>query len=140
MQGAAVDLVDDAVDVKRQAVAQRTHALVEGHQTVGAGRAQGHGAVFTHRHAHRLQGVQHGAVRGGHLPALDFSQAIGKKAQGPLRSNGRIELPHGAGRRIARVHEGLLALLALTFVQGLEVVAAHVDLAAHLQHLRGRAL
>ena len=52
----------------------------------------------------------------------------------------RVELAHHAGRGVARVDEGLLVLraafdqLALALVQRLEVVAAHEDLAAHLEH------
>jgi hypothetical protein len=52
----------------------------------------------------------------------------------------RVELAHRAGGGVARVDEGLAALLALALVQALEVVAAQVDLAAHLQHRGALAL
>ena len=71
----------------------------------------------------------------------DCAQAIGEKAQGALGGNGRIELAHGTGGGVARVHKGFFTLfpgsnaIALALVQSFKVVAAHVDLATHLQHI-----
>ena len=137
LQRHAVDLVDDAVDVERQRVALRTHGLVEGDQP---GRTRRHRAVGAHRQPEGRQRIQRGTVRGRLLPALQFAQPVGEERQRPLRGDGRIELAHGASRGVARVDVGLLALGALGVVQALEVVAAHVDLAAHFQHRGRRAL
>ena len=110
LQRHAVDLVDDAVDVERQRVALRTHRLVEGDQP---GRTLRHRAVGAHRQPEGRQRVQRAAVRGRLLPALQFAQPVGEEAQRPLRGDGRVELAHRAGRGVARVDEGLLALVAL---------------------------
>ena len=72
----------------------------------------------------------------------DLAKAISEKAQGPLGGDGGIELAHRTGRGVARVHKGLGRLVASgharahALVQRLEIVAAHVDLATHLQHRR----
>jgi hypothetical protein len=74
-----------------------------------------------------------------------ISQAVGEEAQGPPRRHRRVELAHRAGGCIARVDEGLLVLRArgdqgaLALVQCLEIVAADVDLAAHLDDRRVNA-
>ena len=72
----------------------------------------------------------------------DVAQAIGKKTQGPLGGNARIELAHGTRCSVAWIDKGFFALgacgdaLALPLIQRLEVVAAHVHLAAHFEHGR----
>ena len=115
-------------------------ALMEGHEALLARCAQCDRAVAADRQPHGGQGIEHGAVRGRDVPALHIPQAIGKKAQGALGGDVGIELPDRASRRVARVHEGLLALFALGFVELFEIIAAHVDLATHLQHGRLDAL
>ena len=76
------------------------------------------------------------------LRRRDVAQAIGKKAQAPLGRDGRVQLAHATGRRIAWVDKGFFAfgtlrnLFALLFIQGFKIGAAHIDLAAHFQHGR----
>ena len=69
------------------------------------------------------------------LRRCHLAQAVGEKAQGTLRRNRRVELAHGAGRGVARIDEGLESVLALALVEAFEIVAPHVDLAAHFEHL-----
>ena len=73
-------------------------------------------------------------------PALlgrrDSAQAIGEERQRALRGHAGIELAHGPGGGIARVDKGFLATGALALVELVEVAAAHIDLAAHLQQRR----
>ena len=76
------------------------------------------------------------------LGGRELSQAVGKETQGALRRDLGIELAHGPGRRIARVHEGFFALcsrgdlLPLPLVHRFKFVSAHINLAAHFQHRR----
>ena len=143
LQGAVVDLVDDAVDVVGQAVAQRGDRGVEVDQ---AGRALHLLVHRARRQADRVEGVEQAGLGRRHAPAVDLAEAVGEEAERPLDRVARVELAHHAGGGVARVDEGLLALraaldeLPLPLVEGLEVVAAHEDLAAHLEHLRLHAL
>ena len=143
LQGQVVHLVDHAVNVKGQKVPLGRDALVEGHQS---GRALHLRGLLGHGKAPGLELLQELEMRAPRRSPLgrrgDVTQTIGKKAQRAFSRNPRIELAHRAGGGVARVDEGFLALvarrdaLALAFVQGLEIVSAHVDLAAHLQHGR----
>jgi hypothetical protein len=78
--------------------------------------------------------------RAAQLGWRHLAQAVGEEAQGALGGNGRVELAHRAGGGIARVDKGFLALGAgrdpgaLPVVQRLEVVPAHIDLAADFEH------
>ena len=91
-----------------------------------------------------FKGLQKIKVRLPGGPALfwraDLTHPVSKKAQGTLRSNGRIELAHCASGRVARVDEGFLAsftlrnFAALALVERIKIIAAHVDLAANFQH------
>ena len=88
LPGEAIDLVDHAVNIKRQAVAQGGHLLVKSHQPL---RALHHGAVLAYGQAHVLKGIEHAALGiglGG--PLLHIAFAIGKKAQRALPGNGRV--------------------------------------------------
>ena len=111
---------------------------MKGHQTVGAQRGAGE---FGHRETPDLEREQQFHVRAYRQGAAYLAHAIGKKAQWPLGGNGRVELAHGTGGGIARVDEGFLALVAmrnaraLALVERLKIVAPHIDLAAHFQHL-----
>src|SRR5207244_7683282 len=49
----------------------------------------------------------------------------------------RIELSHGAGRGVARIDERFLSGGKLPRVEPLEVLARHVDFAAHFENYRG---
>ncbi len=72
----------------------------------------------------------------GHpAPAGRLAQAIGEERQRALGGHLRIELAHRAGSGVARVDEGLVAALALAGIEALEIVAPHVDLAAHFEHV-----
>ena len=138
LQRQCVDLVDHAVNVIGQLVAQRTDALVKGDQAVGAQRGTGE---FGHRETPGLEREQQFHMRAYRQRAAHLAHAIGKKAQRPLGGNGRVELAHGTGGGVARVDEGFLALVAmrnaraLALVERLKIVAPHIDLAAHFQHL-----
>ncbi len=84
-------------------------------------------------------GVEPRAAVGGRR---HLAQAVGEKAQPPLGRQRGIELAHRAGGGVARVDEGLGGLvagghaLAHDLVQALEIVAAHIDLAAHFEQRR----
>jgi len=141
LQRQRIDLVDHTVDVITQAVAQPADLRVVGHQLRRALRRL---HQITDRQAPGPQLLQHAEVGGQRRATLlgrrDLAQTVGKKAQRPARGDGRVELAHGTGGGVARVDKGLLALgaggdlLALAGIEALEVVAAHVDLAAHLEH------
>ena len=86
-----------------------------------------------------LQCIEHAGVRLGlAMPANDFAQAISKKRERALGGHLRVKLTHGTGSGIARIDEGLVPTLALTGIELLEIVTAHIDLAAHFQHLGHR--
>ena len=143
LQLARVDLVDDAVDLVGQLLAQRRDPRVKGNK---AGSAIDARVIRTRRQAHRVEGVEQLGLRRWHGPALHVAEAVGEEAERPLRRVLRVELAHDAGRGIARIDEDLLVLraaldeLSLPLVQRREVVEPHEDLAAHLEHLRGHAL
>ena len=61
---------------------------------------------------------------------------VGPERQRPPGGEPRVELAHGAGGRVARVHEGRLAGRCAALVERLEVRQRHVDLAAHLEQRR----
>jgi len=67
------------------------------------------------------------------LRRCQLAQAIGEKAQRPARRDGGIQLADRTRCGVARVDESLFAEFALARIERLEVVAPHVDLAAHLQ-------
>ena len=115
---------------------------MEIHQTFSALH---HLAVTVHRKAEACQGRQGGAVRGGQVcvgrsPTLHIAHTISKKAQGPPRRDGRIQLAHGASGCIAGIDKRLLVALprcdetALPFIEGLERVSTHVHLTANFEH------
>ena len=116
--------------------------VVEGDQPGGAGDPLVHRA---RRQADRIEGVEQAGLRRRSLPADDLAEAVGEEAERPLGGIPGVELAHDAGGGVARVDEGLLVLragldqLSLPLVERREVVAAHEDLAAHLEHRRGHA-
>ena len=89
---------------------------------------------LVHRQAETGQRGQQCVMGGRGLPAFHLAQAVGVEAQRPAGGDARVELAHDAGGGVARVHEGLVAAFALLLVHALEVIAAHVDLAAHFDH------
>ena len=143
LQRQCVDLVDHAVNVIRQLVAQRTDALVKSHQAVGAQRGAGE---FGHRETPGLEREQQLHVRAYRQGAAHLAHAIGKKAQRTLGGNGRVKLAHRTGGGVARIDKGFLALVAmrnartLALIERLKIIAPHINLAAHFQHLGHRRL
>ena len=141
LQGKAVDLVDHAIDIKRQAVAQRGYFFVKCHQPLRSAR---HFAMRRYGQPHGLERIQHVALRLGRVrPVQHLAFAIGKKAQWALPGYGRVKLAQSACCGIAGVDKGFFVLfalrdfLALLLVQLFEIVAPHIDFAAHFQHVRG---
>ncbi len=141
LQRQAVHLVDHAVDVEWQTVTPRRDVTVKCYQLRSACGLSG---KPRDRKTPCLEGKQQLPV-GGEVWAAgsgrrDFAQAVGEKAERPLGGNRGVELAHRASGRIARVDEGPGGLvagghaLAHALVEGLEVVAAHVHLATHLEH------
>ena len=104
-----------------------------------AARTQRSAGLFGHGEAPGLERLQQFVVRRPRRPTLHQTHAIGEKTQRPLGGNRRVELAHRTGGSIARVDKGLLALFsggdaqALAGVERLEIVAAHIHLAAHLE-------
>ena len=72
-----------------------------------------------------------GKRRAALLRGRDVAQPVGIKTQRSLRRDGRIELAHRTRGRIARIDKRLLAFVALLLVEGVKVVPAHEDFAAH---------
>ena len=139
LQRQAIDFVDHAVNLERQGCALRAHVGMELHQRIGP---RSHPVVLRHRKAPVLEGLQHGGVSAPLRAALHLANAVGKKAQGPLRRDSRVELAHRTCRRIARIDKGFFALFpcsdagALARIERLKIRAAHIDLTAHFQHRR----
>ncbi len=133
LQRQRIDLVDHAVDIERQAVALGADGGVKLHQPFAAHHRC---TLLADRKAEGDQCVEHAGMRLGHpAPAGRLAQAIGEERQRALGGHLRIELAHCAGGGVARVDEGLLAAFALAGVEALEIVAPHVDLAAHFEHV-----
>jgi hypothetical protein len=117
---------------KRQRVALGAHAPVEAtsRRTLHTTRGRRTPA------AQAGQRVQRGAVGGRLRPALHLAQAVGEEAQRPLRGHAGSSwrtAPAAALRGLTKVFSPFSRWRSLS---ALEVVAAHVDLAAHLQHRR----
>src|SRR5690606_38016617 len=64
----------------------------------------------------------------------DLAPRISKKPQGPRAGNLRILLTQASSSAVARICN-CLASLGQSLLEGEEIVAAHVDLAAHLDHV-----
>ncbi|MNX79614.1 hypothetical protein D3C86_1112500 [compost metagenome] len=131
--GNGVDLVDHAVDVVRQLVAARPNIAIEGQQAL---RTLHHLALGADRQAQPGKAVEHHAVGGGTVRALQLANPVGEEGQRPLGGDARVQLPQAAGGGVARIDEGLLAGLGLAFIELVELGAVHEDLAAHFQHGR----
>src|SRR5690606_40428120 len=69
-------------------------------------------------------------------PPLDTAYAVTAEFQGTTGSDARVQLTQGAGRRIARVGEGLAPGFPGRDVQPLEAGLGHIDLTPHLQNSR----
>ena len=135
LQVKRVDLVDHPVDViaERRAALFDPAILVQHLRRSGAKAGQRVG----------LKAKRGKPVDGAHLRVgkrgRQFAPGIGKKAQRSPGGDRGIQLTQRSGGGVARVGEGLGALLRLPRVQGREIGMAHIDLAAHLKHLRRAA-
>jgi hypothetical protein len=131
LQRDAVHLVDDSVDVERQR--RPDFGNRGGSRPVPGRRCTPHGV---RRQAVRSrQRVEHAGMRRRHIPAPRFTQPIGKKRQRTPRSDGGIELADAAGCSVARIDQRAFAHRECARVEGIEVVAPHIDFAAHFEHL-----
>jgi len=131
-----VQLVDHAVDVVRQAVAPGADVLEIGDQPVEAARS---GDFGRDRKTPFPQLPQRGRMRRRQFAAVHDAHRIGEEAQLALRSDRRVQLAQRTGGTVAGIGQGLLAMRAGPFVEGLEIPAQHDDFAAHFQHLRPAA-
>ena len=71
--------------------------------------------------------------------ALVPPHRMGEEAQAPARRDARVLLAQRAGGRVPGIGEGLVAFGLHRLVEPGEVFFLHVDLAAHLDELRGLA-
>ncbi len=132
-----VDLVDHAVDVVGQAGAVGAQGVTEIAQLGGAVAHLGARIDLEAPGAELFEKFPMGSAD----RLADFALGVAEQRQGPGGGDGGIELAQRAGRRVARIGEqGLLAGLGALLVQTEEIGARHINLAAHLQHRRRRAL
>ena len=71
---------------------------------------------------------------GGQLPTRDRADAIGEEPERTLPGNLGIELADTARRAIPGIEERSFAARGGFFVVAGEIVAPHVDFAAHFQY------
>ena len=133
LQSQIVDLVDDTVDVIAQSGALHLDGAVLGQQVGGGSADRGQ---LIDREIHRGKPVDGGFLAGGELLG-QFAPGIGEKAQRAGGGDRGVQLAQRSGSGIARIGKGLVAGFCLPDVQGGEIGMAHINLAAHLQHLRG---
>ena len=127
----AIDLIDNAVNIiiKGCAVAvdfavmrkEPPHIIKARH--IGVHLKSPFGKCFNHRHLALARQRAH------------LTPRIGKKLQGPCRRDLRVKLAQRPRRRIARVHIGLFALRLHAFIERKKVFLAHINFAAHLNHI-----
>ena len=134
LHGEAIDLVDHAIDVERQAVAASGDVGVEADEVVHRAKC----ALVADRQAERAQRVEHAGMRCRRGPALRLTKPVGEERERPLRGDSGVELADAAGGGVARVDKGLVATRPGGLVERLKIIAAQVDLAAHLEHRRRR--
>src|SRR6516165_1335589 len=133
--GARVELVDDAVDLVRQRAAPLADMAV----VAEASLHPLHGARFRrYRQPVRTQQLEQLALPRGQEHALDDADPVEESAERATRRDARIELPEAPRRRVARVHEHLLAALARELVHPLEAGDRHEHLAPRLEERRRR--
>mgnify|MGYP006964488360 CR=1 FL=1 len=122
-----------ALQVDAQGHAEAAQALRD--QAFEAGRGPGfrrHGKPEIAQQRKRL------GMRFRQLEAAHFADRIGEERQRPSTRDRRIELAQRTGRAVARIGQQLLVRVERPRIPGLEGLARHVDLAAHLQHRRWR--
>ena len=123
----AVDLHHAAVDLVRQLVPFREHALVlVAHRVERLAqlvlRVRPQAVLAQFRELFPVAGERR---RLAHLVEID--------AQRPLRGDARIELPQRAGRAVARIDERRLAGFLALLVHADEIALVDEDLAAHFE-------
>ena len=134
LQRQIVDLVNHAVDIVAKAGALRLDPAVVCQQRVWPGAEHGQRVDLK---AKRAQAV-HRADLGSGQGCRDLPPGIGEKAQRPGGGDVGIKLAQRPGGGIARVGKGFFAGGRLPRIQRGKIGVAHVNLAAHFQHL-GRA-
>ena len=124
-----VDLVDHAVDVVVEIGAPGGEALMEGDGRFGAQAQRGH------RVDRESPGFEVAQIRPMGLADIAgvFAEPVGVEPQRAAGGDLRVELAERAGGGVARVGKRGLARFFAPAVEREEVVAAHIDLAAHLQ-------
>ncbi len=135
LQREVVDLVDDAIDVERQRIALIADALVVVETALGTDRRideRAHRQTPVAQHAQRLR------MRRRQRATLDDADRIGEERERPPRGDTRIELAQRSRRCVARIDQQLDLAVgeARGLVVFLEAGSRHVDLAAHLDHVR----
>src|SRR5207248_6686632 len=127
-----IHLVDDAVNVVVEFGALFLDLAVEGDQLLDRMTKLGQRIGLE---AAALEPTDHAGLRRLRHRA-HLAPGIGEKAERTRGGDGRILLPQGARRRIARIGEDRVAGGLLPLVQREKGVLGHVDLAAHLANLR----
>ena len=122
----AVGVVAEGITIRLQPRAGRDHRV----DRLGAHRARVGAEAGG---AQRLQRLPVAGERQARRPREVIEEGVERTAGG----HGGVLLAHGAGGGVARVGERRLAGLLQPAIQPLELVARHVDLAAHLQLVDG---
>ena len=130
-----VELVDHAVDVVGQRVALCADAAEIRQQALEPGCGVDLRRNRETEPAQQGQGLRMGL---GQFQPAHLAHGIGEERQRAAARHRRIELPQRSGRAVARVRQQLLVALQRRRVPCLEGLARHVDLAADLEHRRGR--
>ncbi len=125
----AVDLVDDAVDLIGKVRALLPHAFVV-FENVGGAAADFRGLGFSKAPCEQF--FADAVLRVGDV-LFHFTECIAEEMQWALGRDFEIQLAQAARRGVARVGENLLSGRRLRLVHLHEVVAAHVDFAAHFK-------
>ena len=132
LQGQAIYLIDNTVDIKRELITQLSDSLMVSNQPLGTNHGS---AFFIDRNAcvfQRFQNVCMGVPCGGLTGSL--TQSVSKKRQGPLTRDKGVKLSQTAGSGIARIDKGFFATLALLLIQLLKIITSHIDFATNLQN------
>jgi hypothetical protein len=129
---ATVDLHDRAVDLVVQPV-----ALLEQLRVVFEHRIEpvAEADVLLDAETPAAQRIEHLPL-GLERQAIVRGDVVGEEIEPARGGDLRIELTHGAGRRVARVRERFLVLLDQPLVQRLELGDEHQCLAPHRERLR----
>ena len=132
LQGKVVHLVDHAVDVIAQAGALRLDPAVLRHKGFGAVGQNGQRVGLKPHVAQPLDRAKLGIRQG----RRQIAPSIGKKAQGAGGGDAGIQLAQRPSGGVAGVGKDLVTIGRLPGVQRSEIGMGHIDLAAHLHHLR----